>query len=788
MNGQQPGYPYPTTLNYSYPANFYPSQAQAPQQQPPYNYQPPHQNQQQNSSSVLQTAQHGNQNEGLYLQPFFSSSEATSRPDLAAHQQQQHPASTPTPVNRAHDPSEEDSSRPTKRRRRDDEGGARQNAITNEMPAGSSATGPQASDFEEQLRDALRREQQPPVGHQSENREMDTDDQDEDDADPNGQTNGDHDGGEAAIFNLPPPPEGKYASMEALEEAMHAWSLEHGYEVVRRASKNNGNGVIYKRYFNCSKAGKVGAGVNSVRKKYTKRTNCPMSLSVRAVESLNVDGEWEIIYRNIHHNHGPLDPLELTGHRRRAREGGLEKAVDGLFNMGSSATQVHQFLQKNHPDGLFTRTDVSNMRLKWKQYGTCVRQKGQYDRSNRDVARTDTGNGGRGRVAACLRCREKRRKCNKQRPVCGPCMSIQPSACEYDCEPPALPAIDDEDIPAAFSALQAQASPDPDQQTMDATAPPAQGHPDSSDAFNAQRRQAEQILQDLQAFRADHVKPKRLDLNSSSVEILAQSSTGNLDSYKGVPKLTVASDWSAFADAFLEASLKENTYSTLTGEKTEPARPVPQGGGSEVEVEDWNEYIKQTAIFHRRNSALFGGLWSSIAPSFRARIKGYATASQAWQCLEEMCAPRGSGDAFNMWNEMHDITLEMCGGSVEAFAERLELKWHEFCRFRISALRPHHKTPRSSARRENADNSGHDSSPSGGIVDASDVFPEEALTLLFLRNLGQQYHRWTENLCAMSNVAGFGTGPKVGFRETVKRCLEFEKDSRQSVIEREGRR
>ncbi|KAI7158305.1 hypothetical protein KC352_g27285, partial [Hortaea werneckii] len=352
MNGQQPGYPYPTTLNYSYPANFYPSQAQAPQQQPPYNYQPPHQNQQQNSSSVLQTAQHGNQNEGLYLQPFFSSSEATSRPDLAAHQQQQHPASTPTPVNRAHDPSEEDSSRPTKRRRRDDEGGARQNAITNETPAGSSATGPQASDFEEQLRDALRREQQPPVGHQSENREMDTDDQDEDDADPNGQTNGDHDGGEAAIFNLPPPPEGKYASMEALEEAMHAWSLEHGYEVVRRASKNNGNGVIYKRYFNCSKAGKVGAGVNSVRKKYTKRTNCPMSLSVRAVESLNVDGEWEIIYRNIHHNHGPLDPLELTGHRRRAREGGLEKAVDGLFNMGSSATQVHQFLQKNHPDGL----------------------------------------------------------------------------------------------------------------------------------------------------------------------------------------------------------------------------------------------------------------------------------------------------------------------------------------------------------------------------------------------------------------------------------------------------
>ncbi|KAI7541930.1 hypothetical protein KC331_g8276 [Hortaea werneckii] len=367
-------------------------------------------------------------------------------------------------------------------------------------------------------------------------------------------------------------------------------------------------------------------------------------------------------------------------------------------------------------------------------------------------------------------------------------MSVQPSACEYDCEPPNLPAIEDEDIPAAFSALQAQATPDADQQRTPAMAPQADDHHQSSEAFNEQRRQAERILQDLQAFRADHVKPKRLDLNSSSVEILAQSSTGNLDSYKSVPKLSVASDWSAFADAFVEASLKENTYSTLTGEKTEPARPVPQAGESEVEVEDWNEYIKQTAIFHRRNSALLGGLWSNIAPSFRARIKGYYAASQAWQCLEEMCAPRGSGDALKMWNELHDITLETCGGSVEAFAERLELKWLEFCRFRLSALHPHHKTPRSSARRENATISAHEGSTSGSMTDASDVFPEEALTLLFLRNLGQQYHRWTENLCAMSNVAGFGTGPRIGFRETVKRCLEFEKDQRQSVIEREGRR
>ena len=62
---------------------------------------------------------------------------------------------------------------------------------------------------------------------------------------------------------------------------------------------------------------------------------------------------------------------------------------------------------------------------------------------------------------------------------------------------------------------------------------------------------------------------------------------------------------------------------------------------------------------------------------------------------------------------------------------------------------------------------------------AHEVFPEEALTLLFLRNLGPEWRRWSQTLCATNNVAGFGTGPRMGFREVVRKAEE--------EVERRGR-
>lgn len=654
------------------------------------------------------------------------------------------------------------------------------------------------------MRDALQRDAGPQVRGTQDDLNNDQDDDDpHDDGNADGEANGedDGDGGPEPVFNLPPPPEGNYPSQEDLEKSIHAWSLEHGYEMVRRASKKNANGVIYKRYHHCSKHGKL-ANTSKLTdttrtrtRRKSNRTGCPMSLAAVAIDPTNPAGEWQIRHRKTHHNHGPLDALGLAGHRRRARMGGVERAMDGLFRMGTPTTQVIQFLQRTHPDGLFTRTDVANMKLKWKKYGTCVHNPGQYSKEGDGIQQRPPGRDA-GRPSACSRCRAKKQRCDSARPVCGQCVEINTeSECHYDHPPPpggtGPPGTADEGL---LRPATASTSPNIEANDVATTSAPVvttRGGRRPQTQLGVQRAQAEQILQDLQSFQADHVKPKRLDLNSSSVEILAQSSCGNLDSYKNIPTLYAASEWQAFSDAFLEASLKENTFATLMGEKSGPPHPLPQAGEAEVDIEDWNEYIKRTAIYHRRNGALLGALWGNVAPAFRTRINNFKSASQAWSALEDMCCPRGSDQAWNLYTEMTEITLDVCGGDVQEYITRIETAWHYFLRLRMSSLLPQdrvgrhradltsgiqgrsHTTASASMTSNNAGTSTL-TSYSSNAMSPADVFPEESLCLLFLKNLGEGYRRWVDTLCMTSNIGGFGTGMKLGFHEVAKKALEFE--------------
>ncbi|KAK5122505.1 hypothetical protein LTR85_004089 [Meristemomyces frigidus] len=760
MNQQSGAYsqyppPPPLQVTYSYPTNPYPAAPASP-----YGYAAPPQTQPQNA--LQQPQQHQTVQS---QQPYFGRlPPASFRPS----QQQPAPQSQPRPTPAAglrqprrfqRKPAQASSSRQTATPQANADDGP---------PAGPGAPGPQADspDLEDQLRDALQRDNQTDNEHDGDDNDDDNDDDKGDENDP--------------VFNLPPPPEGNYPGEQELEKSIHAWSLEHGYEVVRRASKKNAGGVIYKRYYHCSKHGKLantGKLTDNSRVRTRRKSNrmgCPMSLAAVSVDPQNPGGEWQIRHRKTHHNHGPLDALALAGHRRRARMGGVEKAVDGLFAIGTPTTQVLQFLQKTNPEGLFTRTDVANMKLKWKKYGTCVHLSGQYAKNSQATPGAD---GERSGVpSACLRCREKKTKCDSVRPICGTCVQNSWN-CEYDHEP-------------GPGQLNQQPSGTPNNATagssQQATPQTIVGRRQQT-ALGAQRAQAEQILADLQNFQQEHVKPKRLELNSSSVEILAHSSCGNCDSYKNVPTMYTASDWQAFSDAFLEASLKENTHSTLMGEKKEPVRPVATADGQEVEVEDWNEYIKQLAIFHRRNSALVGALWGALAPSFRTRIQGFRSAAEAWRALEEMCCPRGSDQAWKLYSELHSITLAGCNGNLQDYIGRLETAYAAFGRLRMSVQYPHdrlgrHRNDPSSSTSSSltaAQQAAHNKHPhqhqqalspgSGG-----DVVGEEALCFLFLKGLSPEYKRFIDTLCATSNVGGFGTGFKLGFREVAKRAVEFE--------------
>ena len=167
--------------------------------------------------------------------------------------------------------------------------------------------------YEEELRNALQVDDQEP------DQEQEQDDQDDEDV-----TQRDE-GGEP-VFHLPPPPEATYPNEKELETAIHNWSMEHGYELVRRASKKNAKGVLYKRYYHCSKHGKVantGKLTDETRIRHNRksqRMNCPMSLAIVAVDPGSPEGEWQVRHRKTHHNHGPMDALQLAGHRRRARQ------------------------------------------------------------------------------------------------------------------------------------------------------------------------------------------------------------------------------------------------------------------------------------------------------------------------------------------------------------------------------------------------------------------------------------------------------------------------------------
>lgn len=579
-----------------------------------------------------------------------------------------------------------------------------------------------------------------------------------------------HDGNEP-IFHLPPPPEGTYHSQAALEEAIHSWSLEHGYELVRRASKKNAKGILYKRYMHCSKHGKAantGKLTDQTRIRHNRksqRMNCPMSLAAVAVDPNNPDGEWQVRHRKTHHNHGPLEALNLTGHRRRARAGGIEQAVDGLFAIGTPTAQVLQFLQRTNPNGLFTRTDVANMKLKYKKFGTCL------------IKGDTASSGGR----PCNLCRSRKIKCDSARPMCGGCAQAG-HACEYDHEPeePLAPIPEMDGAVDASEAMQMDTSSanDLQQPQQDVHASGDNRARSSASQFQQNAHRAEEILANLQAFQTQYVAPVKLDLQSSAVEILAASSCGSGDSYKAVPLLQTASDWPTYRDLMTEACMKENTFELLIGSKTEPTPPP-----ADCKVEDWNEYIKRLAIFNRRNAALTGALWGTLAPTFRNRVQHIQTASDIWAVLENICQPSGSETGFNLYQDLHNIT-QANSRDLKDYIVRLETAyaalnqlsqhWHSHAHSHGHHAPDPTPHPHRNTSATTPFSTLHTPHPASKLPLVPPVFPEEMLCFLFLRNLAPEFKRWTESLCATNNVAGFGTGPRLGFVELTRRAVEVE--------------
>ncbi|KAF7196046.1 hypothetical protein HII31_02672 [Pseudocercospora fuligena] len=619
--------------------------------------------------------------------------------------------------------------------------------------------------YEENLMNVLRQEnenQSNPNGNANGNANDNDDDEDDDD--------GDVDPDEP-VFQLPPPPEAEYRNEVELEDAIHAWSKEHGYELVRRASKKNAKGQLYKRYFHCSKHGKVSSSKTPQKDRVrinrkSNRIGCPMSLAAVSVNPHDPSGNWQIRHRKTHHNHPAVDAMQLAGHRRRARAGGVEKAVDGLFAIGTKTTDVLKFLQRTNPEGLFQRTDVANMKQKWLKYGTCAHHGDSTEKQPPQIPITP---GKTGFPSACQSCRSKKSRCDSVRPVCGTCARTK-TACHYDHDPHPRVPQPVQNPPRQNSNNHQQTSAGADSMQIDSE------QPTMIDLSNTQLNQsqnaasasqAQQVFAALAAFQQEHVKPQRLTLEHSSVQSLASSTCGSGESYKAsIPRqFVIGNDWRMYRDAFESAAIKENCADVLRGDLKEPTKISSPPDGSEIPVEEHNEYVKQLAIFRRRNDMLKLGFRETLSPGLWNRVRLLHTAHEIWTALEDMCMPRGSDQAYVRFNEISGITLASCNNNLDNYIFTLQLKVDEY-----NALAHSHESRRPAAALNQSNAEAYKRKMGG-----NGTFPDDVLCFLFLRGLGPQHQNLAGNLTKKNNIGGFGSGDRIGFKElttAVKRMME----------------
>jgi len=201
--------------------------------------------------------------------------------------------------------------------------------------------------------------------------------------------------------------------------------------------------------------------------------------------------------------------------------------------------------------------------------------------------------------------------------------------------------------------------------------------------------------------------------------------------------------------------------------KREPSRPTAEAEGEEVTVEEWNEYIKQLAIYNRRNDMLKAGLRETVTKVVWMRISRLETAREMWRAIEDMCRPRGSDQAFARFTALQNVTLEGCRNDFETYVFEMKRMWEAYNEMGLS-----HEASRAPAqlsqsateilkRREGGDG----------------TFPEELLCFLFMKNLGLRYQHLVGSLAKRHNIGGYGSGQRVPFRELsllVRKSLEGE--------------
>lgn len=136
------------------------------------------------------------------------------------------------------------------------------------------------------------------------------------------------------------PPLRVYPSAEEAEEAIHAWTKEHCYNLSRKGVETIESKEVMLWRFECDRSGKSKStsqlsSADRVRKKRgSKRIRCPVRLRIVAVDANNATGAWWVEYtKDGSRNRNPPPSQDVRvhmAHRQRAAERSAAKKMSTL--------------------------------------------------------------------------------------------------------------------------------------------------------------------------------------------------------------------------------------------------------------------------------------------------------------------------------------------------------------------------------------------------------------------------------------------------------------------------
>ncbi|CAD0096448.1 unnamed protein product [Aureobasidium mustum] len=219
----------------------------------------------------------------------------------------------------------------------------------------------------------------------------------------------------------------------------------------------------------------------------------------------------------------------------------------------------------------------------------------------------------------------------------------------------------------------------------------------------------------------------RLALSDPSVKELAKATCSSTH-YDNLPELLGEANWQEWSDALQHAALLAGTDAVLNGESKHPISLE----GQQCTTSEWNDNIKRTAVWRRRNESLLKAMRNASAVDLTA-FDG-SNAHQTYLGLKLQYHTSDSQKAFKLFSEGLMVIYEL-NSSPRDIADQLQDAFN-----RYNHLVGHNTEQR---------------------------LPDNFLKMAFLDSLDSEYGDWRKTLLKERDVLALDEGSTLTFNELV---------------------